>query len=347
MLLRFGCSNHLSIRSFQEVSFLASALKDDAGLLNAPPVSSLGKQTLACAVIYGANASGKSNFLKALLFMRQLVVRSHVGLTPEEEIGNVPFLLEPLAESEPSQFECDFVEDGIRYSYGFAIQKHKILREFLYAFPKGHRQVWFSRDEGANDRFVFSKNLKGRNTLIGELTRSNSLFLSAAAQQNHVQLSHVYGFFANMIEHAFGPVMDHARVPDLLEGEKKDWVLRFLKSADIGISDSTVAKEKLSDEQRELILFVFDKLGKKNKTLPDINQSKFETRNVSLGHRGAGGKLIYLPWESESSGTRTMLSLLVPVLYAIDHGGIAVIDEIDASLHTLVAMRLVELFKSP
>lgn len=239
------------------------------------------------------------------------------------------------------------MENGTRYSYGFSISRHKILNEFLYAFPRGHKQVWFSRDEAAKERFYFGKNLRGRNSLIAELTRSNSLFLSAAAQQNHEQLGDVYAFFAKNIKSTLGDFsMDIAAIPQLLESDKKDWVLKFLKAADVGISDATIERVALPDLAKDLFQFVNERMGTSKESRSNFDQQNFEIKKVNFGHSGSQGKIVFLPFETESSGTQKILSLLGPVLAAIEYGGIAVIDEIDTSLHILVAMRLVELFKN-
>ena len=118
MLLRFGVSNHLSIRDFQELSFSASSLKDpDAGLIAcaATPVGSV----VPAAVIYGANASGKSNFVDALATMKRMVLYSQTQGKPDSGVPRRPFALDPACADSPSKFEIDFVLDGERYHYGF------------------------------------------------------------------------------------------------------------------------------------------------------------------------------------------------------------------------------------
>lgn len=345
MLLRFGCSNFLSIRSFQEISFVASTQKESSEFLIDIPNQSEG--ALACTAIYGANASGKSNFLKSMKFMRELVTSSHIQLKPDQNIENEPFLLDDAASHEPSNFECDFIVGGVRYSYGFSIFRHNLKTEFLYAFPKGHKQVWFTRDEDQQNSFSFGKNLKGRNSLIAELTRSNSLFLSAAAQQNHEQLKAIYSFFSTDIYSNYNNMdFDLAMVPSLLEGARKRWILDFLIQADTGISDVRVITEPVSGLARELLSFIKEKTDKDKNTIFNFDDNSRQIKRIEFGHTGAHGKLVFLPFESESLGTKKILSLLKPVLSAIDEGGIAIIDEIDTSMHILVAMRMIELFKN-
>ena len=125
MILRFGVSNHLSIRESLELSFVASSLKDErAGLIErtAPPNETL----LPAAVIYGPNASGKSNLIDALHTMRSLVLWSQTKGEPGGGVPHRPFTLDPACARKPSQFDIDFVVDGVRHHYGFKALRYGV-----------------------------------------------------------------------------------------------------------------------------------------------------------------------------------------------------------------------------
>ena len=346
MLLRFGCSNHLSIREFQEISLLAptklSKKKD-----NLLEVAGSKFKALRSSAIYGANASGKSNFIKSIVFMRHMVMNSHARFLPDQEINNTTFMLDNESLAAPSQFECDFVNEGIRFSYGFTILNHKILNEYLYAFPQGHKQTWFSRDEGdqKNKKFYFGSQLKGRNALISDLTRSNSLFLSAAAQQNHEQLAPVYGYFDRLISSniAFGE-HPQSMITDMLEGNRRKWVLEFLRGADTGIFDASVQTRDVPEEIKRFEELLTSSWKKSDLNTKSTLELKVDNREISFGHLSNSNSLVFLPYAAESAGTRRMLELLASMIHSLDRGGLAVIDEIDASIHTLVASKLVDLF---
>ena len=118
MLLRFAVSNYYSLRDLQVLNLTASTLKDDSeGLIECPasPTGSI----LPAIVIYGANASGKSNFISAMDMMRVLVLYSHTNWQPDEELSYHPFLLDDANSNAPTHFEADFVIEGVRYHYGF------------------------------------------------------------------------------------------------------------------------------------------------------------------------------------------------------------------------------------
>jgi AAA15 family ATPase/GTPase len=358
MLLRYGCSNHLSIRSFQEISLLASgSLKELTETLL--ETKSSGIHGLRVAAVYGANASGKTNILKALLFMAHMVEASHRSFSPRSKINNSPFALDDDSYSAASEYECDFVTDGVRYSFGFSLLAGKVLREFLYAFPKGVKQTWYSRDESLpeDERYLFGRALKGRNSLIAELTRDNSLFLSAAAQQDHEQLRPAYTFLTQKITQAIALGIDvEQSVAGMLEGERKSWALDFVSGADTGIADANISSEEMPSFMVKAVKAMIATIQEEEKSTQKEHSEieDFETdekflkrKIVSLGHRSASGKPVFLPWRSESEGTKRLLAMMVVVMEALESGSVTIIDEIDASLHTMLVKRIIELFKSP
>src|ERR1039457_3219821 len=145
MLLKFRFSNFRSFRTEQELSLIASRLAGSGDGLFSPP--GLGEQVLAVTAIYGANASGKTAVIKAFEFMANAVKFSHSQWQPDQ-----PIPVEPFAGDDPalpSEFSVDFLLDGIRHQYGFAANSQAILREWLYVYPKGKKQLWFRRVKGA------------------------------------------------------------------------------------------------------------------------------------------------------------------------------------------------------
>ena len=150
---------------------------------------------LNSAVIYGANASGKSNLLRSLRTMKKVVTQtSQRG----DKLPVVPFKLDPTILNQPSEFEVIFIIDGIRYQYGFSATEDKIFEEWLFAYPKGRAQKWFKRIfnfETQNYDWSFSSLLGGTKQLWKEATRENALFLSTAVQLNSEQLKPLFDWF--------------------------------------------------------------------------------------------------------------------------------------------------------
>lgn len=309
-----------------------------AGRTDLIQIEGLGVDLLRVAGIYGANAAGKSNVLDALQFMGEAVAASHRLWPPEGPIPREPFLLDAEHRSEPSFFEADIVVEGVSYQYGFVLDDERILEEWLYAFPHGRRQVWFSRDAKAAEPFAFGKKLKGNNRVLARLTRPNCLFLSVAAGYNHEALLAVYRWFARKLRSA--TAQDRASwttFQDFIsQRERKEHeaaVLDLLQRADLGVTGFEVRREapgRPPEEKPDLLV-----------RSPDGSLWVFE-----LKHK-AGRATVALPLAKESRGTRAWLSLLGPMLEALESGSLLCVDELDASLHPRLAVEVVQIFQNP
>ena len=159
MLLHFSVANHLSICESQELSFAASSLRDQReGLIDCKAVPS--GSVLPAIVIYGPNASGKTNFVDAIATMRKMVLWSHIKGEPEGGVPRHAFKLDSTCSQTPSRFDIDFVIDDVRYHYGFETTDEVFTAEWLYAFPGSHRRRMFERE---NSEFNFGRGLRGQN----------------------------------------------------------------------------------------------------------------------------------------------------------------------------------------
>lgn len=333
MLLRFVVSNHLSIRDRQELSLVASSLSDtEDGLIEC--ASSPTGFVLPAVVVYGANASGKSNLVGALESMRRMVLLSHSEGKPDGGVlGRQHFRLDGACAAAPSHFEVDFVLDDVRHHYGFRATSEAFVSEWLLDYPFGRPRTLFEREGG---EFRFGRGLKGRNRLIADLTRQNSLFLSAAAQNGHEKLTSVFSYFQN-INGVRGQAISGRLASDFLPDEKLDpRVVDFLGKADTGIMDYRFRVEELAESDREL-MSKLSRLGVR--TPPD------RTSYIELAHRGSEGE-VYLELEHESAGTRRLLVILTRLFEALDSGTLLVVDELDVSLHTQASQALLEFFCS-
>ncbi len=335
MLIRFRVANFRSLRAEQELSLVAARRGSRADLLQ---VEGLDVDLLRVAGIYGANAAGKSNVLDALQFMAEAVVGSHRLWPPVGPIPREPFLLDAESHEEPSLFEVDLMVGGVSYQYGFALDNEKIVEEWLHAFPRGRRQVWFSRDVEEAEPFTFGKHLKGNNRILARMTRPNCLFLSVAAGYNHEALLPVYRWFARELR--FAAAQERVSWASLQEflgrrerREKEAALLELLQRADLGVVGFEVRGEapgRSSDEEPGLFL-----------RSPDGSVQVFE-----LKHQ-AGRATVSLPVAKESRGTRAWLSLVGPILETLESGSLLCIDELDTSLHPRLAVEVIQIFQNP
>ena len=341
MLIEFRVENHRSIRDEQVLTMEAGRVgaSDDPTPRAVPGCS---ERILPVAALYGANASGKSNVLAALAFMKEAVLYSQRVWSPNEGIPRNPFAWGPK-RGEPSIFEVEIVISDDRYRYGFTVSDEAFSEEWLYAWPKGKKQTWLERD---GEKFQYGKHLAGENKVIEGVTRPNALFLSAAAQLGHRQLTPIFSWFGSLetiniydrrLSVGRGPLdsivsilMDEerdARQPGLFgDDEARDSLLsRFrtlLKSADVGIIDMRVNREKPSQGMR------------------------FRSSGLELKHQSESDDA-WLPLEEESRGTRTLLQLALPILWTIQRGRLMVVDELESSMHPNLAEHIIRQFNDP
>ena len=346
MLLRFAVENHLSICERQELSFAASSLRDQReGLIECNAVSS--GSVLPAIVIYGANASGKSNILDAIATMKHWVLWSHARGEPGGGIPRKPFKLDSMGSQVPSKFEIDFIVDGVRYHYGFEATDKVFVKEWLYAYPISHRRMLFERH---NREFVFGRELKGQNKNIAGLTRPNSLFLSVAAQNDHEQLSKIYEYFQSIKVarsiHVRGVEASARFVGDALDKR----VIDFLASINTGVIGYQKKKTDIPEADREIrrgIKAVIERFSDGPVLVRMEPDGEDEQVAIQLAHRNRQGEPVYFDLDSESAGTRRLLIVLSLAYQALDKGLVLCIDEVDASLHTLASEAVMTLFCLP
>jgi AAA15 family ATPase/GTPase len=339
MIIRFSIENHLSIREEQQISFVASALKDrDVSCVEIPNTD---LTLLPAAVLYGANASGKSNFISGCQLISQLVRHSHESGDPEGGVPRTPFLLDKKCRTTPTRCVVEFVLNDIRHEYGFSCDDKRFLEEWLYTYPSGKRQTLFLR-EPDKKHIYFGKNLRGSTKTIETLMRPNSLYLSVAAQNAHEQLTPIFRYFANF-SFKFGVQNRSSDARGaFLDGEFDTRIIKLLKRADTGISNV-----KFEDDNLDLgsSSFAQELTALMKKHSPDINLD-FKTKKISLGHATSEGDPIFFDLSSESSGTIRLLILFKEIFAALDSGSFLAIDEIDASLHTYLVEDIFRLFNS-
>ena len=367
MLLRFGVANHRSIRDYQELFLSASKRIKREGLVI--PVPTLKEDAVPIAAIYGPNAAGKSNLIGAMNEMQRAVVQSHQSLGATDRIRRAPFRLNDATEVKPTRLDCTFTvgQQGMDgqgsdqpesvYEYGFEYTATEFCKEWLYRIVRKERQstqVLFERE--TRDGKVYVKagsQLSGKNRAIMDLTRPNSLFLSAAAQNNHPLLTELYRHFAEswviLLE---GRAMHETEIVDRLAGyEHLERLVELIAQADIGISRIEVKdggnSEDIFGDLQDMVQMLserFNDLDKGDSLKESLSGKMRFRKQLRFSHAASDGGTRTLGYDSESKGTRTLLSLLIPALEALAQGSLLVIDELDTSLHPDLARAFVSLF---
>jgi AAA15 family ATPase/GTPase len=358
MLIRFEVENFLSFKDRQQLSMIADKDDELAGTHCVEPESDLNLKLLKSAVIFGANASGKSNLLKALLFMRNFINESTKIETIKERFGFSPFKLDQRKLNGSSFFEISFLLDKIVYIYGFKIDSEKVFEEWLYFYPRKKKVLLFKREIAADKNlelsasdkkdfkyhYKFGNQFRGEKNKLVSLTRDNSLYLSVGAQFAHPILEKVFFWFKEFLKPGItdktlnltGFTINFIEEND---GHKKR-VVSFLKSADLGIEDISI--EKIEKEQ----IHDFDKLPEVLKR--EIEEGKL--LEMAMTHRALVNDVestANINFTDESSGTLRMFQLAGPLFYTLMNGGVLIIDELEDSLHIELQKKLLtEFFKN-
>ena len=342
MLIEFRIKNFRSLRDEQVLSLVASKDKTlkkthtlDSGIKAAPAL-------LQSAVIYGANASGKSNLIRALQYMRGIVIESASVIKPGQTFNVQSFQLDDRSDNQPSEFEVTFLVDGVRYQYGFSMTDKHIVSEHLLVYKTFKPQRWFERyldAETGKTVYAFGAGLKGPKSTWEDATRPNSLFLSMAVQLNSETLRPVFDWFSNnlVIFNERAKLNPQVSIQKLNQPTGKKEVCNFLSAADISISDIEIVVQKVPGQTVH-----FDMVAGKTEVRPE----EMEQQEIRFHHVTESGKAVF-SLADESSGTRSLLFLTGPVLDILRQGLTLVIDEFDASLHTLLVRELVRLFHCP
>jgi AAA15 family ATPase/GTPase len=298
------------------------------------------------AAVYGANASGKTSVFDAIYIFIDALVKSHREKIGEKTYQITPFLLDNDMQSKPTGMQITYVANGIRYNYGFSYLNGEFIEEWLYGYPNMKSIEYFFRKKGERTRF--SDHLKGRKKTLEELTRSDSLFLSASAMNGHEYLSEVHNHICNSISFVHNDALrtieqmvGHAL---LEEDALKPFIIELLKEASAGVEDIEVTEAKIDDEHWKTIQEVL-KPDALDKVVEELSFKK--PVKLKFLHRGKDGELHSFQISDESSGTRKIFSLSLSILRAIKSGSVLIVDELDSQIHELMALSLIEMFRSP
>lgn len=345
MIIQFVTENYRSIKHEQTLSLAKSTgneMPDNFFKTSAPNTPELVKS----AVIYGANASGKSNVIKALNSMLN-IIRNSFRKDEDDDIETESFLFDEKAQHSPTLYDMSLIislqnDEGdmqeMRVDYGFVADRKMIYEEWLSIYPKGKERSLFHREYDCNINgynWNISDYLKGEKESWKNQTRADQLFLSSAVHLNSEQLKPIYRFFNRSFA-----IVRTDRISNILskrlcqESESEKFIIiSLLKSSGIEIYDIIFEKkaedydypekseaERFRNMMKEDIFFIYlDNMG---------NPQKVNLRN-------------------ESDGTQKLFEFAGLILKVLQNGDVLVIDELNKSLHPDLVRFLVKIFNSP
>ena len=351
MLISFSFKNVSSFKDAQNLSLETSPFQKDEFLLENVISSSLDNKLLKSVLVYGANASGKTNLIKAIDWFKKIVLSSYRALDHNILKGIIPFLLDTNSVKAPSEFEVIFIEDDIKYRYGISIFNGEIIEEWLY-YTKSRETMLFLRERQTveynmanfKEAKLFIKPEKGfeKKGLL-EKTAPHIPFVSVLAVFQGMHSLNVTKFFTKI--HAISGIEDEnlgVYTFNLMKEDPKfyDWTLNILK--DFNIAELVINEEKLFSQEI---------------TLPDSENIEFEKKiefpkNIDIRridvrvkkYLNNSEKMVEIPLDWESSGTRKIIHLLGPMYDTMKKGNILFIDEFDSKFHTLLSKHIFKIF---
>lgn len=321
MILEFCVSNFLSIKEELKLSFVATSLKEATYEPNdLIPVSDTGLSLVRSAVIYGANASGKSNVLKAISFYKRFIIDSFKNSQAGEPIEVENFRLNATTVNAPTSMEATFINGELIYRYGFEVDHEAVQTEWLYQRinKKRAKEVEIFYREKDNIA-VHPKSPLIQELVNKKMIRRNALLLSTAAQFNEPKavgilhwLNATQVLFCSEDDQLWEQAIKH-----LDDETMRNRIISFAKYADLGIENIAKIDNRIVSNHLQ-----FDDEGR-------------ETNNVSFSFHG-----------NESEGTIKYFSLSFPIIDALDNGKRIVIDELDSKLHPLLIRKIIALFNA-
>lgn len=331
MLLEFSVKNFMSFKEKNTFSMIASS---DSTLVD-NTIENGNIKLLKSTAIYGANASGKTNLIKALGFINWFVANSNM-MAPGAIIPTIPFKLSKKTIEEPSEFELKLLINNIKYVYSFKVNNKEVLEESLFYYPNGYPSKIFTRSNVNKYEYSSDKKIL---TDIEEKNTNNKLFLSTATTWNYEKTKPVFDFIVQNIAVIFDmEALNTFAFNKYYHDEDKSLkklALRFLKKADFNIEEFEVFEDRMTEE--------------KLKTIPDAFKNFVPVGSigyrVSTKHKCIDdeSKMVF-DLNEESLGTQAIFALIPALKDVIDNGRILIFDELDRSLHPALIKYVVELF---
>ncbi len=291
------------------------------------------EKILKAVAIYGANASGKTNIIKAIRFCCSLILQSHLNNE------NVIFLFTPFKfdgySEKPSTFAIKFVINGLEYEYAYSLIRQKILTESLFYYPNDRRAKVFTRDEGLagekKDKYSFGSGMK-RPLDVAENTSDKTLYISRASQMDRELGKEIFRFFNEQF--LLGYRGFNAPHIEALIATNKESLIAALQIADSDIVDIRTRKRSVPLKSVDV------SLPSSTATVNDVQEEMIQ---VITSHKASPGIAFDLLTE-ESAGTRNLFLILLSLFDIVKNNKILLIDEIELSLHTRIVEFIIKLF---
>ena len=336
MVLEIRFSNFFSIKDKVVLDFRAANIKSaNAKMLGNNIFEQSKTNILKTVIIYGANASGKSNIIKAIRFCNAMVFESHKH--NENTVYNfLPFKFEGYP-NKPSSYFIRFVSNDIEYEYSFSLTRTKIITESLYYYPKGRIAKVFTRDERLGktkkEKYTFGNVIK-RPFDVAENTSDKTLYISRASQMDRSIAKEIFNYFHNQfILNYLG--FGVSAIENITNKNKKQ-LIEALKIADSDIEDVKIKLLKKPGKN------IHADLPNMTLKVEDVIQEHLQIKTY---HKAAPGTAFDFITE-ESQGTIKLFFIMLTLLDVVKNNKVLLIDEIEESLHPKIIEYIFNLFRA-
>ena len=339
MTLEIRLSNFFSINEEVILDLRAADIKSSkAKRLDKNVFEEHKNKLLKTIVIYGANASGKTNLIKAIRFCHALILESH------NHNENTVYNFQPFKfnnkKDMPSSYFIRFMIDGIEYEYSYTLTRLKILTESLYYYPKNRIKKIFSREEAKGktkeEKYSFGSVIN-RPFDVAENTSEKTLYISRASQMDREIAKEIFNYFNRTF------ILDYFNIQDVafenpffvdLFNENKLKLLKALEMADSDIIDIKLKKNTKKE---------YHKIPSDD-TLSGINI--FEPPIEIITYHKSNPNIPFNFLQEESSGTINFFFTMISMIHIVEKNKTLLIDEIDKSLHTSLVEYIFTLFNA-
>lgn len=344
MILSIGVENFRSIKTEMRVSFITEKRLKEPDLIENVFVAS-NNEILKSLLIYGRNASGKSNLLEALRVLKHLVVNSD-GFKHDVDISSYePFKFDTACTDQPVKFELDFVsiESKNRYKYTMAFTEKAIVFEGLYFYPAGVKAKLYERNLSS---ITYGEYYKGTKKKIEDDLLPNQLFLSKSATSKIKYLDDVFKYFRNYlyVSTIHDTNYDNTIIRAFSEVLKKDEKLKLNMLELLKASDTSILDFNIKENDKEMRFSDNIPDGVKKEILEKYKYEVFTKHSLFKNGQEIGQESLAL--ENESFGTKKLFAVGALILDTLENGGVIVIDELDKGLHPIISKLLISLFNS-
>jgi len=335
MILEIRLSNFFSIKDEVILDLRAANIKSEqAKNLKSNTFFYKDEELLKTVAIYGANASGKSNIIKAIRFCSSMVFMSQ-SHNENATFNFIPFKFDGY-QSKPSSFFIKFIEDDVEYEYSFTLTNKKIIKESLHHAPNGRRALIFERDENLgvakNKKYVFGKNVIKRPLDVVENTSDKTLYVSRASQMDREIPKKIFKFFTEKFILSYQPVNIDRIITQFNTYNK------LLLTA-LQIADSDIIRIDLRKKIVPIKSFKFE-LSANTSSFQDEMQEVLE---ILTYHKANPNEAFVFDIE-ESGGTKKLFYTLLTIIDVVRNGGVLIIDELEDKLHTKIVEFILNLF---